>query len=205
MKIKMLWGFVAAGACLALAGGAVQAAGDAEVGKALYNPCAGCHSISGYSNAFPTYPVPRLGGQNAEYLLAALKAYQSGERKHGSMEGNAKSMSDRDGENIVAFVSRLRLVNESTVVTGDAAAGKAKAASCAACHGGEDGKTLDPSYPRLTGQHEGYVFKVLKDYKSGARKNPLMAGIAAALSDQDMKDLSAYYASQKRGLTTHIE
>jgi cytochrome c553 len=80
----------------------------------------------------------------------------------------------------------------------DAAAGAAKAKEvCAACHG-MDGNSPQPDYPRIGGQHEDYLAKALRDYKSGARKNPIMAGFAAALTRQDIANLAAYYASQPR-------
>ena len=78
---------------------------------------------------------------------------------------------------------------------GDAAAGKAKSAACAACHG-DKGQGVAPN-PALAGQPETEQVKALKDYKSGTRANPIMAGMAAPLSDQDMEDLAAYYASLK--------
>lgn len=77
---------------------------------------------------------------------------------------------------------------------GDPAAGKTKAAACAGCHG-TDGKALLPAYPNLAGQHASYISKQLKDYQSGARANAIMVGMAAALSEQDVEDISAYYAS----------
>ncbi|MFT4928294.1 MAG: cytochrome c553 [Phenylobacterium sp.] len=79
---------------------------------------------------------------------------------------------------------------------GDAAAGKAKAAMCAACHG-PTGISSIPMYPNLAGQKEMYLTKQLKDFKSGARKDPVMAPMAGMLSDVDMANISAYYASMK--------
>ncbi|WP_297527507.1 c-type cytochrome [Thiohalobacter sp.] len=81
---------------------------------------------------------------------------------------------------------------------GDANAGKTKAATCQACHG-PDGNSVDPQYPRLAGQYADYLVQALKDYKSGARNNPIMKGFAAGLSEQDMEDLAAYF-SRQRGL-----
>ena len=78
---------------------------------------------------------------------------------------------------------------------GDAAAGTAKAAMCAACHG-DNGQGVAPN-PALAGKPEAEQVKALKDYKSGAKSNPLMSPMAATLSDQDMENLSAYYASLK--------
>jgi cytochrome c553 len=79
---------------------------------------------------------------------------------------------------------------------GDPEAGKAKAAACAACHGA-DGNSSIAMYPKLAGQHASYIAKQLAEYKSGARKNPIMNAQVAPLSDQDIQDLAAYFASQK--------
>ena len=79
---------------------------------------------------------------------------------------------------------------------GDPAAGKTKSATCAACHNA-DGNSTNPDYPSLAGQHESYLYKQLKDYKSGDRENAIMAGMVAPLSDQDMQDLAAYFATQE--------
>jgi len=78
--------------------------------------------------------------------------------------------------------------------TGNAEAGKAKAAMCAACHGA-DGNAPVAMYPKLAGQHADYIVKQLKEFKSGARKDPIMMGMAAGLSDQDMADIGAHYQS----------
>ncbi|MBE5316386.1 MAG: c-type cytochrome [Xanthomonadales bacterium] len=81
-------------------------------------------------------------------------------------------------------------------VPGDAAAGQSKAAVCAACHG-MDGNSADPQYPKLAGQHERYIARHLALYKSGERNNAIMLGFAAGLSPQDMRDIGAYFATQK--------
>jgi cytochrome c553 len=78
---------------------------------------------------------------------------------------------------------------------GNAANGKQKAAACAACHGADGNKTLDGTYPRLAGQYPDYLAKALGEYRSGKRKNSVMAGQAAALTDQEIADLAAYYGS----------
>ena len=79
---------------------------------------------------------------------------------------------------------------------GNAAKGKAKIATCTACHGA-DGKGIQPIYPNLCGQHEEYIVTQLKNFKKGDRKNALMNPMAASLSEQDMRDIAAYYHSQK--------
>lgn len=79
---------------------------------------------------------------------------------------------------------------------GSAEKGKEKSATCAACHG-PDGNSASPDFPRLAGQNADYIQHVLAHYKAGTkRKNPIMAGMAAALSEQDMADLAAYFSSQ---------
>ena len=83
----------------------------------------------------------------------------------------------------------------ATQAAGDAAAGKAKSAACAGCHGA-DGNSMVPTFPKLAGQHAAYLVSALKEYKSGARSNPIMKGQAAGLNDADMANLAAYYASQ---------
>ncbi len=79
---------------------------------------------------------------------------------------------------------------------GDVAAGKAKAGVCAGCHG-VNGISSVPMYPNLAGQHAQYIVKQLKAFKSGERKDPVMAGMVAPLSDADMENLAAYYESLK--------
>ncbi|RMD71962.1 MAG: cytochrome c4 [Gammaproteobacteria bacterium] len=81
------------------------------------------------------------------------------------------------------------------IQAGDPEAGKAKSGVCAGCHG-PDGNSPSPQFPKLAGQNARYLVKQLRDYKSGARKDPTMSGMAAPLSDRDMEDLAAYFASQ---------
>lgn len=84
---------------------------------------------------------------------------------------------------------------------GDAKAGQEKAATCAACHGA-DGVSQIPTNPTLAGQYPSYLEHALKSYRSGERENAIMAGFAAQLSDQDIADLAAWFASQKGPLAT---
>ncbi len=180
--------------------GTAQAAGDPEAGKFKFSTCTGCHSIPSYTNAYPTYHVPRLGGQHVEYLTVALKEYQSGDRKHPTMHANSYSLSDQDIADITAYLVAVKPVDETHPVKGNVETGKQKAASCAACHG-PDGNSATPTFPRLAGQHQDYMVKALQDYKSGARKNAIMNPMAAPLSDQDMLDLAAYFATQPNGVS----
>ena len=90
----------------------------------------------------------------------------------------------------------LVLMSSAAMAGGDAAAGKAKSATCMACHG-TDGISLMPMYPNLKGQKEQYLLKQMKAFKDGSRVDPIMKGMSAPLSDADMANLSAYYASLK--------
>lgn len=96
------WGMLALAAVVSLP---AFAEGNAAAGHEKANTCAGCHSIPGYTNAYPTYRVPKLGGQSAAYIAAALKAYKSGDRPHSTMHAQAASMSDQDIADIAAFIS----------------------------------------------------------------------------------------------------
>ncbi|MDH3690662.1 MAG: c-type cytochrome [Gammaproteobacteria bacterium] len=83
------------------------AEGDPASGRQKAFTCMGCHAAPGMRNAYPAYPVPKLGGQNAAYLVEALKAYKSGARNHSTMHAHAATMSDQDMEDIAAYFSGL--------------------------------------------------------------------------------------------------
>jgi cytochrome c553 len=87
--------------------GSVYAAGDPEAGKIKSYTCTGCHGIPGYKNVYPTYHVPKLGGQNEAYLEAALQSYKAGERHHKTMELQSKALSDQDIADIAAYFASL--------------------------------------------------------------------------------------------------
>jgi cytochrome c553 len=90
----------------------------------------------------------------------------------------------------------VALADAKPATAGDAKAGQAKAGACAACHG-LDGNSADPQNPKLAGQHETYIWRQLKLFKNGERENPIMLGMAAALSEQDMRDIGAHFATLK--------
>jgi len=81
------------------------AAGDYEAGKIKAYTCTGCHGIAGYKNTYPMYHVPRIGGQNAEYLVIALQGFKSGERKHGTMNLQAEALSEQDIQDIAVYLA----------------------------------------------------------------------------------------------------
>jgi cytochrome c553 len=182
---------------LCLASTTALAAGDYEAGKIKAYTCSGCHGIVGYKNTYPTYNVPRIGGQNAEYVVISLKAFRSGERTHKNMNLQAEALSDQDMEDIALYLEGQKVKPEA--VTSGNAAGQNKSAVCHACHGAT-GTAVQPIYPNLGGQHQDYLAQSLQGFRDGSRQNAIMAGFAANLSDRDIDDIAAWYASQQ-GLT----
>lgn len=94
-------------AALAGAAPAVLAAGNAAAGRDKVYTCHGCHGITGYENAYPNYHVPKIAGQNEQYLIDALNAYKSGARSHPTMQAQADSLSAQDIADIAAYLSSL--------------------------------------------------------------------------------------------------
>ena len=88
---------------------AVDLTGDASKGKELTYTCRGCHGITGYKNAYPSYHVPRIGGQSAGYLASALTEYREGKRKHPTMQAQAESFSPQDIADIAAYLSTVNV------------------------------------------------------------------------------------------------
>lgn len=97
---------VRAGALLAVATLSLPASaeGNVEAGRIKANTCMGCHGIPKYSNVYPTYRVPELGGQHKEYIMAALKEYRAGNRPHKTMQAQASNLSDQDIEDIATYL-----------------------------------------------------------------------------------------------------
>ena len=93
------------------------------------------------------------------------------------------------------LLAALIALSGSAEATGDVEAGKARAAVCAACHGADGNKSIDNNTPKLAGQYQGYLVKVLQDYRAGIRVNAIMNAQASTLKDQDIEDLAAYFAS----------
>ena len=85
-----------------------DAKADAARGKGLTYTCRGCHGVTGYKNAYPSYHVPKLGGQSETYLNNALKEYREGKRKHPTMQAQAESFSEQDIADIAAYLSSIK-------------------------------------------------------------------------------------------------
>lgn len=86
---------------------AAQAEGDVDAGRYKAQTCLGCHGIPGYANVYPTYYVPKLGGQNAEYIVSALQAYKQGQRPHPTMQSQATPLSTEDMQDIAAYFASI--------------------------------------------------------------------------------------------------
>lgn len=167
--------------------------GDAAAGEKRAATCASCHGAKGIS---PNDTWPSLAGQHAAYLARILGAYKSGAQKDVAMTPMAQALSDADVQNLAAYYGSLSCVGPASAArVGDAAAGKALAKNCTACHG-ETGIASNPAWPKLAGQKPGYLVNALKAFRAGLRKDPMMAGVTRGLSDADIANLAAYYSEQ---------
>ncbi len=168
------------------------ASGDAEAGKELGYTCLGCHGIEGYRNAYPSYRVPKLGGQKAAYIVTALKGYRNETRQHPTMVGQASSLSDQNIEDVAAYLASIG--GDTVAAGGSESAVFDKAAVCAACHG-KNGISVNAEWPTIAGQHEDYLLRALKSYRDGSRSEPVMGAQAAMIAEEDVAKLAKYFAS----------
>lgn len=203
---------------------AVEAA-DAKAGKEKAAACNACHGPTGVS-ASPMFPnlagqndayiIKQLqdfkSGARANAMMAPMAANLS-EADMADLAAHFSSLPNVNEQAAAASASTEGAADTATtaapaapveiisstpaaaIYKGDVAAGKTKSMTCAACHG-NDGNSLVAMYPNLAGQSANYLAKQLADFKSGARENAVMAGMAAALSSEDMHDLAAYFAVQ---------
>lgn len=169
-----------------------RAEGDAESGKLLAFTCMGCHGIDGYRNAYPSYRVPKLGGQRAEYIVDALTAYKNGTRPHPTMQAQGGGLSEQDIADLAAWFQGEQPVEET--VTADDIAGLDAAQTCLACHG-VGGDAVIPKPPILSGQQSDYLVHALGQYKNGARSGNVMTAFASTLSADDMQRIAAFYSA----------
>ncbi len=184
------------------------AAGNPAQGQAKAAMCIGCHGIEGYRATFPeVYQVPMISGQGAKYIASALTAYRKGERKHPTMRGIAGSLSDTDIVDLAAFYSAQARPSSTTAdAAAPAVAELLKKGNCTSCHGEGLNKPIDPTYPKLAGQHADYTLAALKAYKTTnnanvGRANAIMGGMAAPFSTAELKQLAGYIASLPGELT----
>lgn len=192
---------------------AAPAAGAKSI-EAKVAMCVGCHGIKGYQASFPeVYKVPMIAGQSAKYIAAALVAYKQGDRKHPTMRGIADSLSEQDINAIAAYYEGLgkdpagKLPDAADKTPSPQVAALLQKAACVSCHGANFAKPIDPSYPKIAGQHADYMFVALKAYKTEnnaavGRTNGVMGAIAKQFSNAELKALSAYVASLQGDLKT---
>jgi cytochrome c553 len=186
-------GLLAAGSLSSIANAA-----DAERGKVLAYTCHGCHGVPDYKNAYPSYRVPKLGGQNEGYLVSALNAYANGERPHPTMHAQAATLSPEERADVAAFLAADGGLPSKDVVGTPPPATQ----TCVACHGADGAKTVAPDYPKLAGQPADYLLHALRDYKSGKRKNPIMAGIISGVEEKDFEAIAEFFSRQQALCTT---
>ncbi len=174
------------GAAAAAAKGSTLKSAEAAAGA-----CAGCHGADGVSN---TPGMPSLVGQDPKYLAAAISAYKNDQRKSDMMKSMVGSLGESDIKAIALYYALQKPARAKTPSKGDRDAGKAAAATCIGCHG-DQGISGNPATPSLAGQDAEYFTTALHAYKSGARSDPAMSGIAGGLDDGTIKNLAAYYAA----------
>ncbi|MEM7280424.1 MAG: c-type cytochrome [Pseudomonadota bacterium] len=186
-RFRILAGIITLLVCQAAAN---AQAGDTQRGRALSETCLGCHGVDTLTNVYPTYKVPKLGGQYADYIAASLNGYKSKDRAHATMHSQAFDLTADEMRDIGAYFESLGADESTAKGTMPEAA-----STCTACHG-DTGKGISSAFPSLNGQHADYLAAALSQYKSGERKNAIMAGFVGTLSDDDIEALANYYASQ---------
>lgn len=187
-------------------------AGDAQAARSKVAMCIGCHGIPGYQSSFPeVHKVPKISGQHAAYLAAALTAYRKGDRKHPSMKAVATSLSDQDIADLAAYYATHGQDLPATPAKGGEASAPVQAlltkGNCVACHGENLNKPIDPSYPKLGGQHADYLYVALKAYHTVnnpniGRANPIMAAQVQAFTPKELKQLAQHIATLPSDLKT---
>jgi cytochrome c553 len=192
---------------------AQEVKGDVKAGEKKIAMCIGCHGIQGYQASFPeVYKVPKISGQGAKYIVSALSAYKKGERRHPSMRGIADNLSEQDMADIGAYYESHGNMQGASV-PGKAADANARVAglmtkgACVSCHGDSFSKPIDPSYPKIAGQHADYLFVALKSYKTEGnatwgRANGIMGGVAKQFSNAELKEMASYLSSLPGELKT---
>ena len=194
-------------ASIATTAAAQDVKGDASAGQKKIAMCIGCHGIPGYQASFPEiYKVPKISGQNAAYIVAALAAYKTGERRHPTMRGIAETLTDQDMADIAVYYSAhgvsadAKLADKPSKAPSPQVEALLKKAACASCHGENFAKPVSPAYPKIAGQYDDYLYVALKAYKTEGnnnvgRANGVMGGVAKQFTNAELKALSKYIAS----------
>jgi cytochrome c553 len=172
--------------------------GDAGRGESLAFTCIGCHGVDSAVNAYPTYHVPKLGGQNGDYIEVALQGYRAGTRTHATMQAQAAGLSDQDIADIAAYFVALEDEPATGISSADGETirlGEQNATTCQSCHG-TDGRSLSPQWPNLGGQHASYLLEAMKQYQRADRQDPVMGPLVSQLDEQTLEQLASFYAAQ---------
>lgn len=189
--------------CMACTG-AQALEGNVAAGARKNAMCIGCHGIAGYHASFPNvYRVPKISGQNAAYIVSALTAYKTGARQHPTMRGVADGLSDQDMADLAAYYSTS--APTSAVAAGAAKSPEGSAATmallakggCTGCHGANFSKPIDPSYPKIAGQNNDYLYAALRAYQAEGknlvgRKQPVMNGMVKQFTAAELKVMANY-------------
>ena len=168
--------------------------GDTERGRVLAYTCAGCHGIDGAVNVYPSYHVPKLGGQNADYVEVALQAYRQGSRQHPTMQAQASGLSDQDIGAFFASIEDDPAIGVYSASASDIRAGEEKSTTCVACHG-SNGIAASPQWPNLAGQHGSYLLESMQQYQRAERSDPTMSTLLADLDASELEQIAAFYAA----------
>lgn len=176
---------------------------DAKAGQQKAATCIGCHGIVGYQATHPeVHKVPMISGQSAKYIVGSLVAYRKGDRKHPTMRAIAGSLTDQDMADLGAYYEAHAGGAKAPDAVPDAAADVKDLltkGACASCHGANYSKPIDPSYPKLGGQHADYLYVALKSYKAKGRlhgrNNAIMGGQVQQFDNRQLKAMANYLAS----------
>jgi len=197
---------------LSLNAAAQTASGNAAGGEKKAAMCIGCHGIPDYKASFPEiYRVPMIAGQSDKYIVSALAQYKKGDRKHPTMRAIAASLSDQDMADLAAFYS-TEAKSEAppatpSVTPSPEVAELLKKGNCESCHGKNFSAPIDPTYPKLAGQHGDYLYAALREYQIDknpqvGRNNAIMMGMARPFTHAEAKQLASYLASLPGELKT---
>jgi cytochrome c553 len=173
-----------------------KAAGNEAAGKIAATACAGCHGEGGVGS--PT--APALAGQEAQYFIAAVRAYIDGSRADPAMKGLATSTDEATLKDIAVYYANQQPQSPKVRLPVTTAG---LATRCDRCHG-TDGNSTDPRAPALAAQRAGYLEKVMRAYQKGERKSSAMAAMLDGLNDSDIEGLAAHYARRKARAVIYI-
>jgi len=211
--IKFLTVFLFSALALHQFAAAEDIKGDAQAGEKKIAMCIGCHGIIGYQASFPVvYKVPKISGQTASYIVAALTAYKKGERRNPTMRGIATTLSDQDMADVAAYYQQHGHNDNSTLPAqvspgSDEVNALVQKGACTSCHGPNLSAPIGGAYPKIAGQHQDYVLVALRSYQAPpqsvwGRNNAIMGGVAKQFTSDELKMLAKYVSEQQGELQT---